>query len=588
MGMNRAVLVLLFALALPLAGARAQGSRTVEGKEYLVHTVAPGQTLYGIAKHYAVELDAVAQANPGAVAGLSIGQVLLIPTEGRSRKAVRQAPALQNGALVHTVSKRETLFGIAKHYGVGQEALVQANPDLAFGLRTGMSLRIPVSAVADAPPAATAPARSDNALFHQVLAGETLWSLSKRFGATPEQIKAANNGLPEGLKAGLYIRLPDTVPTPADTAIAKAVPMPPAAGHLFKVAVLLPFTATARDTADGAPDGGPSQVTDAAMEFRAGMALALDSLEARGLHADVNVFDSGTRPAQWDALFRSDALRGMDLYLGPFHRSALEGLVRISGQAPVVCPVPQSNKVLLGNPTVIKAVSSRSDQVKQLARYAMQHRNGARVLMLRPAIPAERDLQDLVLRELRALPPALPADSVRPVACGRRDVAALLATLTADRMNFVVVPSEDVEFVTATISALTGAASRYPITVFGLDSWRSIPTLDVTALMRLNLHLPASTAVDRNDARVQAFINAYRDRFRNDPGDYAFLGYDVTLFFLQGLMRFGQALPAHLNEVTAEPLHMGFRFGGLGAENGMCNTSAVMEVYTSDGIRYLR
>lgn len=588
MGMNRAVLVLLIALALPTAVAQAQATRTVDGKEYIAHTVSAGQTLYGIAKHYAVGLDAVNQANPGAVAGLSIGQVLLIPAEGRSKKAIRQAPGLEDGVLVHAVTKRETLFGIAKLYGVSQEALAEANPDLAFGLRTGMNLRIPVAAVAEAPPAAIAPARNDNALFHQVLAGETLWSLSKRFGATPEQIQAANNGLPEGLKAGLYIRLPVASSQLADTVATRADHAPPAAGTVFKVAVLLPFTTTARDTADGAPDGGPSQVTEAALEFRAGMALALDSLQARGLHAEVEVFDSGTRPAQWDPLFRSDALRGMDLYLGPFHRAALESLVRISGQAPVVCPVPQSNKVLLGNPTVIKAVSSRSDQVKQMARYAMVHRNGAQVLLLRPSIPSERDLQDLVLRELRSVPLALPADSVRSVACGRRDVAALMSRLDADRMNFVVVPSEDVEFVTATISALTGAASRYPITVFGLDSWRNIPTLDVAALMRLNLHLPASTAVDRTDLRVQAFIAAYRDRFRNDPGEYAFLGYDVTLFFLHGLMRFGNALPAHLNEVTVNSLHMDFRFGGLGAENGTCNTSTVMSVYTTEGIRSMR
>lgn len=589
MGMIRTLFSLALAVGLFAATARAQEVRTVHGEKYIVHTVAPGQTLYGIAKHYAVELQDVTKANPGAAEGLSIGQVLLIPTADRSKKEIRTAPALSHGELLHTVAKRETLYGIAKKYGITQEALTTANSELAYGLRTGMQLRIPVSVSTAAPPAAITPAINDSAEFHQVLSGETLFSLGRLFKVTPEEISAANNGLPEGLKAGLYIRVPKSKPV-QDTVAQTIGFVAPPIGMVHKVAVLLPFTATVRDTSEGSPSGDQSQVINAAVEFRAGMAIALDTLKAEGMNLEVHVYDSGTRPSQWDALYRNDDLRGMDLYLGPFHRAAVESLVRVAGGAPIVCPVPQSNKVLLGNPTVSKAVSSRTDQVKETARFAVKHRDGAKLLMLRPDIPAERDLQALMLRELRAaIAMSSPAqDSVLVVDNGRRDVTGLLAKLDPVRMNLVIVPSEDVEFVTAAITALAGATDKYKLSVFGMDSWKNIPTLDISALMRLNVHLPASTAIDRNDPRVQAFIGAYRDRFHNEPGEYAFLGYDVTLFYLSGLMQFGTALPAHLNDVKAAPLHMSFTFGSLGPENGRCNTGAVMLRYTPDGIRPVR
>jgi|JI6StandDraft_1071083.scaffolds.fasta_scaffold00864_19 LysM repeat protein len=590
MGMMRIITAFLFAIGLFAATAHAQEVRVVNGDKYIVHTVAAGQTLYGISKHYAVDLPDLTKANPGATTGLSVGQVLLVPMAGRSRKEIKSAPELSHGELLHTVSKKETLYGISKQYGVSQEALTTANSELSFGLRPGMQLRIPVSVSTAAPPAAIEPATADNAQFHQVLSGETLYSLGKLFGVSPEEVKAANNGLPEGLKAGLYIRVPTATIVETDTVVKPDVVIAPPRGTPRKIAVLLPFTATARDTSEGAPSGDQSQVTYAALEFRAGMAMALDSLQAKGLNAEVKVYDSGTRASQWGALYQSEELRGMDLYIGPFHRAALESLVRVAGDAPIVCPVPQSNKVLLGNPTISKALGSRADQVKQLARYAVQHRKGAKVLMLRPTIPKERDLQALMLRELRGAvaPDAPPSDSVVAVDCGRRDVTGLMAKLDPVKTNFVVVPSEDIEFVTAAITAMAGMAGKYKLSVYGMDSWKSIPTLDIASLMKLDTHLPASTAIDIEDPRVAAFIGAYRDLYHNEPGEYAFLGYDVTLFYLTALMQFGKGFPAHFNEVKARPLHMTFDFSGLGPENGRCNTGAVVLHYGADGIKPVR
>ncbi len=138
---------LLLALALvALATARLSAQeevRTVGGAKYIVHTVAAGETLFALGQHYAVPLGAITAANPGAGQGLSIGQVLLIPVAAQEKKELKYAPELKDGELLHTVAKKETLYGICKRYGVTEAELYQRNGALVRGLQP----ELPVSDV---------------------------------------------------------------------------------------------------------------------------------------------------------------------------------------------------------------------------------------------------------------------------------------------------------------------------------------------------------------------------------------------------------------------------------------------------------
>lgn len=589
MGMIRRLFLLVLLSGAFTMASFGQEIRTVDGEKYIVHTVEQGETLFGISKHYAVTIDAITEANPSAEQGLSIGQVLLIPRKAQSKKELKTAPGMNDGELLHTVDKKETLYGIARKYGVGQEDLRRLNPDLTYGLRVGMVLRIQVARSTAAPPMAVQPAVADSAEFHQVLAGETLYALSKQYSVSADSIKAANGGLPEGLKAGMYVRIPHGAKAAKDTTLT-ALPMPhPSLSMRRRIAVLLPFTtSSAQDTAATGDDGERmTSVTEAAVEFRAGLAMALDTLQAQGLNADVLVFDTGMKPAQWDPVLKSDAIRGMDLYIGPFHRAAIESLARVSGDAPIICPVPQSNKVILGNPSVSKAVGGRTDRLKLMARYIAHHHPADNVMLLKPDIYSEREVQALMTRELQQAMMPLPnklRDSLLVVTCGRRDVAAAIAKLDPVRPNILVVPSEDVEFVTTVLSKFLALLPKYKITVFGLDAWRNMSTLEVNALVKLNVHLPANAIIDRSSPAVNAFIAAYRTRFHNEPGEYAFLGYDVATYFIGAEMQFGENFPKFYDQVHAKPLYLNFRMQKLGPENGWSNSSAVVLEYLPGGI----
>ena len=54
---------------------------TINGKKYYLHKVASGQSIYGIAKLYKVDLNALLAANPSAIDGIKPGQELKVPAD---------------------------------------------------------------------------------------------------------------------------------------------------------------------------------------------------------------------------------------------------------------------------------------------------------------------------------------------------------------------------------------------------------------------------------------------------------------------------------------------------------------------------
>lgn len=96
------------------------------------HRVEWGQTWFGIARLYAVTRAALAAANPGFdPERLRAGDVLRIPV------------GAGEGARMHTVGSGDTLWNISRRYGVGVDALREANGVEGNEIHIGQVLIIP-------------------------------------------------------------------------------------------------------------------------------------------------------------------------------------------------------------------------------------------------------------------------------------------------------------------------------------------------------------------------------------------------------------------------------------------------------------
>lgn len=115
------------------------------------------------------------------------------------------------GQAKHTVAKGETITQIAQKYRVTPYDIYKMNPDAQAGIKENDVLLIPSvaqAAAAKATPKSTTVSGSAKPATHTAKAKETLYSISKQYGVTVEELIAANPALSQGLKLGQTIKIP--------------------------------------------------------------------------------------------------------------------------------------------------------------------------------------------------------------------------------------------------------------------------------------------------------------------------------------------------------------------------------------------
>jgi LysM repeat protein len=131
------------------------------------HTIVKGDSYSTIAKRYHTTVKAITAANPGVQPSrLKIGQKINIPAPSASAPSASGTPSAatpdgtsSGGETVHVVKSNDTLWGLAKKYGVSQNAIKSANGMKTGSLRVGQKIKIPAkSSGATTPAPAPAPA----------------------------------------------------------------------------------------------------------------------------------------------------------------------------------------------------------------------------------------------------------------------------------------------------------------------------------------------------------------------------------------------------------------------------------------------
>jgi LysM repeat protein len=114
---------------------------------------------------------------------------------------------------IHQVKKGETAYSISKAYGITVEDLDRENPPAVYGIKEGQTLRIPVKLVNDSQPLETETVKrihdDTKFIYHDLKPGETVYSLSKSFGVSEDEIIQSNPGIDiNKLSIGTEIAVP--------------------------------------------------------------------------------------------------------------------------------------------------------------------------------------------------------------------------------------------------------------------------------------------------------------------------------------------------------------------------------------------
>lgn len=113
--------------------------------------------------------------------------------------------------VVHRVDEKETLYAIARRYGASVDAIVGSNPGLTTSLEVGQIIKVPYTMKA-------APRRDASSNTHRVEAKETMYSISKLYGVSVDDIRKWNNLTDNSISIGqeLVIRKPSASTRPVE------------------------------------------------------------------------------------------------------------------------------------------------------------------------------------------------------------------------------------------------------------------------------------------------------------------------------------------------------------------------------------
>lgn len=178
------------------------GLETINGKVYIVHQVDAGETLYALSKRYGVTVEQIVAQNPTADAGLEVKQILKVPYVPRTAKPVAQGKK-------HIVAEKETLFSISRLYGVTVDDLKKWNNLTDNGLSLGQELVIKGTGTLSALAVNQLEVKTAKTV-HTVAAKETMYSITKQYGITVEQLREWNGLQTDELKIGqtLFVSQP--------------------------------------------------------------------------------------------------------------------------------------------------------------------------------------------------------------------------------------------------------------------------------------------------------------------------------------------------------------------------------------------
>lgn len=185
------IAIILAAVCAPLSAKLNLPTKKLGKETFYYYEVKKNETIFDIATKIGVSKDDIVKYNPQAINGVAKKQLLFLPA--KEFDAAQQPTtgtdvntALLESSTKHYVKSGESVYGIAKAYGVTEKDLLAANPLMSSGIKEGDVLNIPNKLVSN---------NQGQYIFHTLAAGESLFSIAKKYNTTIEQLVESNPGI---------------------------------------------------------------------------------------------------------------------------------------------------------------------------------------------------------------------------------------------------------------------------------------------------------------------------------------------------------------------------------------------------------
>ena len=594
------------------------------------HIVQPGETLYGIAKHYKVTIGEIKNANPGLTDQLSLGQEIFIPNQGKDEldeEAIAKEKEKKPDIEEHTVIKGETLYLIAKNYTVSIDSIKKYNPGLlTYDVYMGQVIKIPLIKP------------EGNYIIHKADKKDKLHKIAKKYGVDYYDVLVLNPGVHKKVGKGQSIKIPVEIPEREDSdSIKNKITEPkikkPSCENIkanmektYNVALMLPLFLEEIDSLENKEETDASDLSKLIsfrfIQFYEGFLMAVDSLKDAGMNLNLFVYDVDNSAGKIQNVLQASELSSMDLIIGPLFSSGFKKMAAYAKtySIKIVNPLSIREEIVFGNPYVFKVKPAVSSQTDAIVSYIMDKYPESNIVIVRHnkykyqstvsyiknylnskrktrVSISNKSILDVILSkednngkkkdklltenklfDSEALTRSITdstsvSNTVKEVIYVNDSIVSLQMNLSQVRNNIVIAISDEKVFSQTILSQLNKLRGDHDITLFGVPEWDKFDNLPSQHLLNLNFHSFTSTLVDFNNERIMQWVISYRNKYKTEPAinKFAFDGFDTGWYFLNSLFLYGKDFENCLNNYDIPLLQTKYKFEQLDG-NGFENT----------------
>ena len=528
------------------------------------HLVEPKETLFGIAKKYAISDEALKQANPNLEKeGLQIGQTLVISSDTFSEPVIDTLEFV----LYHEVLPKETKYSIAKLYGTTIEELEKRNPEIIPSLSVGYQLIIkgnapkkeviqavePKNETTKSNSVKTAPA---NYVNYAVKPKETLYSLSKKIGLSQDELLKLNPVLVNGVEIGTILKVPSIPSIPKETKkVYTTLSKNNDVIGRKKLALLLPFNIAKMesDTLNTpAMRLKKDKFLNMTLDFYSGALMAIDSAKAIGLPVDVSIFDSQeTKNTSNSAnIVQENNLQDSDAIIGPFYQNNLEKTTELLGKNSVPVISPLSKDVGNASPNLYKSIPN--NEVLRDAMFDYMRAKGGNII----AVVDKK--KESVRQYIQTNQKGVQFAAMLPN--GELSVESLKSLFVKNKTNYVVMETSNTRLIKWTINTMMGAMANFKVQLVILEPNETLDTDEINFeyLTKLKLMYPSITR-ENESPEAKIFEKEYRRDNKISPSTYATRGFDLTFDTIMRLSQ-GNTFQETADAFTTEQVDNKFEY----------------------------
>jgi len=286
------------------------------------------------------------------------------------------------------------------------------------------------------------------------------------------------------------------------------------------------------------------------IEFYEGALIAIEELKELGVNMQIDIYDVPRDLDNTVELLKNPQLEKTDLIISLVYSKNFEIISNFSKQhqIPLVNAISKRRKIIYDNPYVFKVEPNEEELYREAAQYILEEYSSWNIIIVRSnPYQLAKEFSDIKTRLESALPSSFEVDSVvyqndlHVISYSVDSLAGILRESSLERKNLVVALGLNEVFAIELFTKLNFVRDSIDYQVIGLPDWSSYDGLDVAYSQPLSLHTATRKYVDYGQDYVKRFVLKYRELYGIEPqmNRYAFLGYDVTKYFLTALSNYG-------------------------------------------------